>query len=292
MRHTMTMRLPLRGWAALQKEYEMNIDKELTQKMYDSWLGGSPYRSHLGASVIGQECDRAIYYSWRWSDDPRFDGRMLRLFERGRREEEMVIHDLIGAGLEIEAEKDGKHINFSDVDGHFRGSVDGVGKDAKGYFLLEIKTHGTKSFDELIKIGVEESKKQHYCQMQVYMGELKLKRGLYVAVCKNDDRLHVEWIDFVPEAYTALRQRAREIIYATEPPEKLSENPAHYKCKMCNYHGICHGGQVKAKNCRTCRHSEPREDGTWHCNLHDKTLSWGDQVDACNKHEYDVELPF
>ena len=45
------------------------------------------HRPHLGGSQIGNECSRALWYQFRHAWSPRFDGRMLRLFETGDREE-------------------------------------------------------------------------------------------------------------------------------------------------------------------------------------------------------------
>lgn len=38
-------------------------------------------RPHLGASVIGKQCMREIWYGFRWSKKTNFSGRMLRLME-------------------------------------------------------------------------------------------------------------------------------------------------------------------------------------------------------------------
>ena len=48
----------------------------------------SGFRSHLGASVIGNKCKRAIWFNFRWVKKPEFSGRQLRLFNRGHKEEE------------------------------------------------------------------------------------------------------------------------------------------------------------------------------------------------------------
>ena len=48
---------------------------------------GDGFREHLGASVIGRECDRALWYEFRWITRAAQGGRMLRLFETGRLEE-------------------------------------------------------------------------------------------------------------------------------------------------------------------------------------------------------------
>src|SRR6266540_1462894 len=45
------------------------------------------FRSHLGASMIGRECARELWYAFRWATARREGGRMVRLFNRGHLEE-------------------------------------------------------------------------------------------------------------------------------------------------------------------------------------------------------------
>ena len=44
-------------------------------------------RAHLGASLLGHPCDRYLWLMFRWAVIEKFDGRILRLFQRGQREE-------------------------------------------------------------------------------------------------------------------------------------------------------------------------------------------------------------
>jgi len=273
----------------------MKIDDRLADEIYAIWTNDEQFREHLGASQIGRPCDREIWYGFRWAKSQQFDGRMQRLFDRGKREEGVVIGDLIAAGMEIESEitnPDGKQTSFSDL-GHFGGSVDAIGFIGKNKFLIEIKTANDKSWTHLHKNGVAKSKQIHYCQMQVYMGELDLTKGLYVSVNKNTDHIHCEWINFCRDDYIALRQRAREIIYSTYPPDRLSNNPAHYQCKLCSYYDICHGDQPVDRNCRTCHNSEPQEDGRWWCHKHKRALDKQAQLDGCDDYQCIADaMPF
>lgn len=58
-------------------------------------------RGHLGASIIGKECWRQIYYDWRWATDVKPKGRMQRLWERGHREEPAFIEWLESVGAQV-----------------------------------------------------------------------------------------------------------------------------------------------------------------------------------------------
>src|SRR5438094_7242889 len=58
-------------------------------------------RDHLGASLLGNECERALWYSWRWCSPPDHDGRLLRLFETGKLEETRFVRELRGIGATV-----------------------------------------------------------------------------------------------------------------------------------------------------------------------------------------------
>lgn len=59
------------------------------------------HRNHLGASELGEECWRKLWYGFRWVKQERFDGRMLRLFNVGHSAEPRFITYLRGIGFEV-----------------------------------------------------------------------------------------------------------------------------------------------------------------------------------------------
>ena len=125
------------------------------------------HRTHLGASIIGKECAREAWYIFRWVKFAVFDGRMLRLFDRGTKEEANFIHLLRAIGCQVwEVDpQTGKQFRIYGVNGHFGGSLDSGG--LLPYLpdfpiLMEFKTHNTKSFVHLQNKGLIISKPQHY----------------------------------------------------------------------------------------------------------------------------------
>ena len=116
---------------------------------------GDGFREHLGASVIGRECDRALWYEFRWITRAAQGGRMLRLFETGRLEEERLIRNLRRIGVTVlDVDPDtGRQWHVQAHGGHFGGSLDGVGlgipEAPKTWHVLEFKTHNARSFAEL-----------------------------------------------------------------------------------------------------------------------------------------------
>lgn len=59
-------------------------------------------RSHLGASMIGRKCLREVWYGYRWSWRVMFEGRVLRLFNRGHEEEPRFVRWLERVGATVE----------------------------------------------------------------------------------------------------------------------------------------------------------------------------------------------
>jgi hypothetical protein len=253
-------------------------------------------RPHLGASLIGRPCERQLWYTFRWVDSKKFSGRMLRLFETGQLAEARFVANLRRIGVQVhDVTPDGKQWRVTDLGGHFGGSMDGAAvglpEAPKTWHVLEFKTHGDKSFTELVKKTVQAAKHEHYAQMQVYMGYTGMERALYMAVNKNTDELYAERVDFDPVEFTKLKIRAERVIRAAEPPMRISNDPSWFVCKMCDFHAHCHGEAAPAVNCRTCAHSTPQFNGdaVWTCGPsadNDPELTIKDQRKGCPSHRY------
>lgn len=250
------------------------------------------FRPHLGASLIGHPCARYLWLTFRFAKKSTFDGRMLRLFERGQNEEAVMVRELRGLGAEVsECQDDGTQWRVSACGGHFGGSMDGIARKLPGgsdtqWEVLEFKTHNAKSFKELANKGVERSKYQHWAQMQTYMALTGMSRANYLAVCKDDDNLYHERVHADPAAGQRLLDRAESIIFAAEPPPGISQDPAWYQCKACPMHGLCHGTEAPAPTCRSCAHVTPEKNGTWSCAHHGLALDLAQQERGCEAHRY------
>ena len=268
-----------------------NFLKRILPKMEDAYKSDDQHRTHLGASLIGRTCSRELWYSFRWFLKSSFNGRMLRLFNRGHLEEGRLIAAYMAAGIKVYyADESGTQFRIKDVNGHFGGSLDSVGVGCpdlppKQYFLIEYKTHNLKSYKKIVAEGVKIAKPEHYIQMQIYMRAYKLQYGLYTAVNKNDDAIRIEIIELQPQYYDVYVSRAADIISAEKPPKKISNNSAWWQCRYCNYHAICHFNADFEKNCRTCRYSKPVENGKWVCALHNIYLTKEHQLSGCGDHK-------
>lgn len=256
------------------------------------WYESKPqqHRPHMGASIIGHACDRHIWLTWRWAFKPSFPGRILRLFSSGVREEPRFLEELRGIGAEVwELDPStGRQWRVSAHNGHFAGSLDGVAKGLpeapKTPAVLEFKTHSHKSFTDLVAKGVRESKPQHFDQMTVYMGLMDLDRALYMGCDKDTDDVYTEWVHFDKDRFEFLMGKAERLINSTEPPQRISDDPTHWTCKMCSFYKHCHAGLAAEANCRTCCHASPVADAAWQCEAHMEHLTEQQQREGCEDH--------
>lgn len=248
------------------------------------------HRSHMGASILGNDCARAIWYSFRWATKSNFSGRMLRLFNRGHMEEARLIASLLTIGCQVyQQDENGNQFRITHADGHLGGSGDGIVVGcpdlAQGMqALCEFKTHNDKSFKELKDKGIRDAKLEHYVQMNLYMRKMGMAVSLYLAVNKNDDEIYGEIVPLNTELADKFLDRGTNLIYADEPPKKLNESPGFWKCRFCDHRPVCHLKGVPEFNCRTCRAGQITPGG-WTCMRTGIPLDKEAQAKGCSGYE-------
>lgn len=278
-------------------------------------------RSHLGASVIGGQCERATFYSFRWAsaikvrgkkgEDPAAaESRMRRLWNRGHLEEGRFIAILLTAGIAVyQQDHNGNQYRITALGGHFSGSGDGVvvgipDLPAGVMALLELKTHSEDSFEKLSTDGVQLSKPEHYWQMQTYMHHMGLEYAIYLAVNKNNDALWAEVVVYNQAIAEAAIERANRLIFGSTPPRMRGASPSFYVCKyMCDHYDVCYRTVQPQRNCRTCKFVRFEPNGTVVCvspvmqALAERqgweepiALSKEDQLKGCEHYEKDEKL--
>lgn len=254
------------------------------------------HREHLGASLVGTECERALWYSFRWASRARHTGRLLRLFETGQLAEARFVAELRRVGvtvLDVDPAT-GRQWTLRNASGHFGGSMDAVGigfpEAPKTWHVIEFKTHSEKSFLALQRDGVAKAKPLHWAQMQAYMQLAGLDRALYLAVNKNTDELYQERVHHDAEAALRLLAKAERVIAAARPPARISDDPTWWQCRLCSHHAVCHEGAAVERHCRSCLHATPIADGAWHCARHQHALAREDQQAGCAAHLFIPDL--
>lgn len=245
------------------------------------------HRNHLGASLIGHECKRYLWYIFRWCLKEDFSGRQQRLFNRGHREEARFIEWLEGIGAQVWFENrdngpkaDGTYPQYriSGVMGHFGGSLDGIAILPERYgipepILVEFKTNGTGAgFNKLTTSGMAVSKPSHFAQTSTYGFKYNFRFVLYMNINKNDDDLHVELVELNHKLGSQMEIKAEQIIMSPVAPPRLSDNITYRSCSYCAMKDICHKGAVVEVNCRSCKNARPVENAEWFCDVHNAVI--------------------
>lgn len=228
------------------------------------------FRGHLGASLLGRECDRALWYTFHWWTKNRFDGRMIMLFNRGHLEEARFVAMLQTAGVQVwQHDANGKQIRVQGHRGHGGGSTDGVVRGVPDFpdipMVAEFKTHSEKSFNKLRDEGMQHAKWEHFVQTQIYAGRIRLTKILYLAVNKNNDEPYAEIIDFDPVIFARYEEREKRIIDTEEIPPRFRDNPKWTPCRFCDHVGKCFNNEPPERNCRTCACVAFLDDGKVGC---------------------------
>lgn len=255
-------------------------------------------RDYLGCSELGHPCRRWLWLSFRNAIAQEHSGRTMRIFRRGKLEEETIIDDLESIGVKVRTQQVevifGVHIK-----GHLDAIISNVDlDDPEREFVAEFKTHNKSSFAELKKKGVKGAHFTHYVQMQMYMMGTGIHQAIYFAVCKDDDSIHYEAIEYDEAIAQKYLERAQEIVVEKRMPEPLSTDPSWYQCKMCPAHKFCHVTHtIEEKHCMTCDYCIPFEDGTWGCNNDDSIylgiITDSIRISGCWFHEMHGDLvPF
>jgi hypothetical protein len=263
--------------------------------------GNKPYITpRIGAGEAGTECDRAIWYSFRWTTVKVFSGRMHRLFKTGHIEEARMVADLRSAGVTVDDGKIDettgkfKQHEFTDSTGHIVCRIDGallgLLEAPKTWHVGEFKTSNDKGFKILVKDDDVRSKPKHIAQVQLGMHFTSMTRAYYLARNKDTDALWSYRFHYDATYSIKLVARLHGIIGSQSPPPKISNDPTWFKCKFCDHHSACHRNRTPARSCRTCVHSTPIEGAAWHCRMHDMLLDRDQQREGCGAHIYIPEL--
>lgn len=257
--------------------------------IYAAYEAANKHYDSLGISVgeIGTECDRALWYSFRWASQPeQIEGRKLSIFRTGDRWEEVLVSDLERIGVEVWGQQDRIRL----VDGHVRGKCDGkalgVPEAPKTEHLCEFKSSNEKGFKEIVAKGCKVAKPMHFGQVQIGMHMFGMSRALYMVVNKNSDERYAERLEY--DAEWCLRQLARceRIIFAPEPPTGICTKPDDFRGMFCKHHAVCQEGAWPRVTCRSCLHSTPERGGDahWSCARWAKPLGLEEQKTACPAH--------
>jgi len=213
-------------------------------------------RNYLGASLIGNDCPRQIWYEYNGYDRPDFEASTLLLFDDGHRTEDLTAERLrLVDGVELITHgPDGKQLGFvhGKLKGHLDGMIRGLIQAPKKWHVWECKSSGHKKFTEFVRLRKQDEKNalknwnmNYFVQAQLYMHFFNTDRH-YTTVAlgggRDYDSCRTEYDMAVALKYI---DRAEKIINAIEPPVRISEKPDFFQCRWCSFKDICHDENAK-----------------------------------------------
>lgn len=209
-----------------------------------------PPRTYLGASRLGEECSRQLWYEYHQSDKREpFEGRILRRFRMGHMHEGETSDWLILAGFDLRRPIEGDpRFEFFTEDGKLGGHIDGVlcGGPAEielpWPLLWEHKIMKASVWRATKKHGVEIEHPTYYGQQVVYDYKLGLRGSLFTALNTDTSELLFE---YVPpnhgKARELLELKGRRIVDSPNEGDmpRIAATMTDYRCKLCDFQAHC-----------------------------------------------------
>jgi hypothetical protein len=219
-------------------------------------------RDYLGGSRVGHPCERALQFEFAGApkdEGAGFSGRTLRIFAIGHALEDLAIHWLRAAGLDLYTRRgnrpDGDQFGFSVAGGRIRGHVDGIVAAAPPQLGLavpaiwECKTMNAKNWRETAAKGVVLSKPVYAAQVALYQAYMDasvpgvaLNAALFTAINKDTAELHHELVPFDAALAQRMSDRAVRILQATDAGEllpRIARERDFHECRLCAWSNRC-----------------------------------------------------
>jgi hypothetical protein len=195
-------------------------------------------RDYIGASGIGSDCLRQIWYEYKGVQATEVPTKTRRTWAIGRVLEGTILDWLEEAGLDISRTWDGLQ---ADGMPFFKGHLDSVWmRKGTPFAIIEIKTAKDASYMIFVNKGLQKWNPQYYAQIQTYMGMSGIHIAYILVLNKDNSEISDEMVTFDEAFYQKLCEKAAMVASANIPPPKINGSPLWYQCKMCKFHKVCH----------------------------------------------------
>ena len=199
-------------------------------------------RDYIGASSIGSDCLRQIWYQFKGVKAEKVPTKFRRTWAIGKALEQVVHNWLCDIGIVVWR-------NYPELVHptmpFFKGNLDGVWIESRHNqtpkAIIEIKTAKDASFKLFVKKGVKGWNPQYYAQIQAYMGLSGIHNVYIIVLNKDNSDISDDLVTFDPEFYKKLEEKAAFVYGANVEPPRINGSPIWYQCKMCKYNKVCHG---------------------------------------------------
>ena len=105
-------------------------------------------RGHMGGSILGNPCERALWYMFRWTFKENFPGRIRRLFRRGHNEEQTIVSDLRN-GVARKGVQVSKPAHYAQMQVYM------LGKEIHKSLYIAINKNNDEMYSEIVEFDKE-----------------------------------------------------------------------------------------------------------------------------------------
>ena len=212
-------------------------------------------RGYVGASSIGDDCERKLWYQLNKPEYARErKAELILAANDGHRGEDLFasyVRKIDGVEL-VTHGADGRQLGFSDLDGGFKGHCDGLitglPQAPKTRHVWEHKVKNEKYYNLLLNLKTTNDIKNvlqlwdytYYCQAVIYMYYFDCTRHYMTVGMAGSRKFQSLRTNSNTELAKQLIQKAKRILAYTTPPLGISSNPTFWKCKFCDYSKECH----------------------------------------------------
>lgn len=214
----------------------------------------APDQRYIGASKIGHECDRHIYFDMIGApqDPPNelWGNAGLLAAEDGHRSEPVMAARLrLVPGVELSTEQaPGVQWGFDwgFLKGSYDGGILGILQAPLTWHVWDHKRGNAKKFNKLVKLVREDEKSAleqwdagYYAQQVIYMEAEGLTRSYLT--CSTDGFTDVTSVrtNENPKYAKALVKKAQRIVAMTRPPVPISDKDTMQPCMFCPHKTYC-----------------------------------------------------
>lgn len=202
-------------------------------------------RRYIGASSIGKECNRAIWYGLHNIQGKAISSQLRTTFKIGKILENMILDDVDLLGFDLERPEEINNYLFCRNEDLqiFQGHMDAIlYLNRNNPVVLEVKTCKNSSFNSFKDKGLRGWSETYFAQLQSYMGMAGITSSCLLALNKDTSEYHHEWVDYDEHYYKELVVKAHNIFVAKEAPERINKSPLYWVCAACRFKEACHGG--------------------------------------------------
>ena len=236
-------------------DFTVDPTLEALDRIMEAEEAATPLRTYLGASSLGDQCERRQYYSLHHAPASPWPASTIYKFHDGHRVEALMIERLRKVpGIELwdrdlhnPAEQIGGSLFNGRFGWHCDGVIRGLYQAPKTSHVFECKAVNPEKFKKFMALRRNDEKSAlmnwdytYFCQQQLYMGLLDLSRAYMVVTTPGGREMGSCRTNFVPVHFEALMKKAERILEAKEPPVRIHEDPSYWQCKYCRFRDHCH----------------------------------------------------